>query len=330
VQNVLQLQELEVANSVKGDPLSASHQTVSSSNKKGTKSGLNPWFVTGYTDGEGCFSIKFARSVKALFGFKISLIFSISAAVNPLNLQLLQEVQRFFGGFGCISILNGSVYFYEVNSLKALGLIRAHFIQYPLQSTKLIHFQLWCMVMDKLQAKEHITLQGFLSILSINAVFPKGLTANILAAFPNIISIIKPEFINPTGPLNPYWIAGFVQADGSFGLNFTKSPKNTLGHSCQPQFRIAQHRRDLALLQRIIETLGCGTLVTPSADRDVYGLSVSNHRALFSIIIPFFIEHPVSGAKALDFQDFCTGLSIIHRKEHLTPAPLRGPAERRV
>jgi hypothetical protein len=34
-------------------------------------------------------------------------------------------------------------------------------------------------------AKEHLTLQGVLSILSIKAVFPKGLRENILAIFPS-------------------------------------------------------------------------------------------------------------------------------------------------
>jgi hypothetical protein len=115
--------------------------------------------------------------------------------------------------------------------------------------------------LDKLLAGEHQTLAGFVSILSIKAVFPKGLSESILQAFQNIVPIVKPEFIPSTDPLNPYWIAGFVQGDGSFGLNYTKSPKLTLGFSCQPQFRISQHFRDLPLLYRIINTLNCGVLV---------------------------------------------------------------------
>ena len=32
---------------------------------------LNPWFITGYTDGEGCFSIGFYKRLSSPSGFKI-------------------------------------------------------------------------------------------------------------------------------------------------------------------------------------------------------------------------------------------------------------------
>lgn len=38
--------------------------------------------------------------------------------------------------------------------------------------------------MDLMLNKEHLTKQGFIKILSIKAVFPKGLNENIIAAFP--------------------------------------------------------------------------------------------------------------------------------------------------
>jgi hypothetical protein len=47
-------------------------------------------------------------------------------------------------------------------------------------------------------------------------------------------------------PLDPNWIAGFVQADGTFGLNYTKQVRMRLGYTCQPQFRVCQHERDLS------------------------------------------------------------------------------------
>jgi len=45
---------------------------------------------------------------------------------------------------------------------------------------------------------------------------------------------------------------------------------------------------------------------------------VSNHRALYFIIVPFFNEYPIYGAKGQDFKDFSAGLDIIHKKGHLT------------
>jgi hypothetical protein len=49
-----------------------------------------------------------------------------------------------------------------------------------------------------------------------------------------------------------------------------------LGYTCQPQFRVTQHERDLIILKRIIESMGCGTIVRPPQDRDRYNISVAN------------------------------------------------------
>ena len=84
-----------------------------------------------------------------------------------------------------------------------------------------------------------------MEILAIKAVFLANLNDSVKAAFPDVRSIIKPEFISNPYKLNKDWIAGFTQADGSFSLNYIKSSGMRLGHTCQPQFRITQHERDL-------------------------------------------------------------------------------------
>jgi hypothetical protein len=109
-----------------------------------------------------------------------------------------------------------------------------------------------------------------------------------------------------------------VQADGSFGLNYTKQIRMKLGYTCQPQFRICQHKRDLIVLNRIITTMGCGTLMKPTGYRDEYNFSVANLKELLTIVIPFFEKYPIYGAKLLDYKDFCKGVSIMKNKGHLT------------
>jgi hypothetical protein len=86
--------------------------------------------------------------------------------------------------------------------------------------------------------KEHLTEEGFLKILSIKAIFPKGLNKNLINAFPTIKPIIKPEFIPNTNRLNPHWIAGFIQADSSFGLSIVKRINRKLGYQVLPQYRV--------------------------------------------------------------------------------------------
>lgn len=89
-------------------------------------------------------------------GFHVSIVYSICAEVNPLNLKLLEQVKEFFGGAGSIS-KSGNMYFYEISSVKSLLNVRRHFEDggkegtlprdtfppsFPLQTTKYIHFKL--------------------------------------------------------------------------------------------------------------------------------------------------------------------------------------------
>jgi hypothetical protein len=171
--------------------------------------------------------------------------------------------------------------------------------------------------MDMIENKEHLTKQGFLKILSIKNVFPKGLSNKITELYPNVELYDKPKFKFNINPLNPYWIAGFVQADATFGLNITKQSKMTLGYTSQSQFRITQHYRDIFVLKKIIQTLKCENLVRPSINRNEFNISVANLKDLTDIIIPFFENYSLYGAKLLDFNDFCKGIYIIGNKGHL-------------
>lgn len=287
---------------------------VSSKNKT-----LDPYYVTGYSDGESSFSIRLRKSIDSRWGYKILPVFSIGAEINPHNKVLLEKIKEFFGGIGWVSA-SGNMYTYEITSLNSLQVVRKHFEEYPLETSKSIHFLLWCKIIDLLLNKVHYTYEGFLEILAIKAVFPKGLSRrdSVLKAHPNVVPINKPEFLPKTNLFNPHWIAGFVEADGTFGLNYIKQVKMRLGYTCQPQFRVTQHERDLIVLNRIISTMGCGNLVKPSSGRDRYDISVANIKDITTLVIPFFEKYPLYGAKYLDFQSFCKGISIIENKGHLT------------
>ena len=249
--------------------------------------GLNPYFVTGYVDGEGSFSVRLRKSAESRWGYKILPVFSIGGQINPYNRELLEKVKEFFGGVGWIST-SGNMYTYEVTYLKSLHVIRNHFENYPLETSKYIHFILWSDIMNLLEKKKHYEYDGFIKILGIISVFPKGLSKSVLEAHSDVVPIKKPGHLPGKTLLNPYWIVGFVQADGTFGLNYIKSVRMKLGYTCQPQFRVTQHERDLLVLGRIIKTLGCGNIVKPSSGRDRYDISVANIKDLATIIIPFF------------------------------------------
>jgi len=74
------------------------------------------------------------------------------------------------------------------------------------------------------------------------------------------------------------------------------------------------------VLKRIIESMGCGTVVKPGDGRDRYNISVANISDLTNIVIPLFEKkNPIYGAKNQDFLDFLQrGVHIIKDKRHLT------------
>ena len=97
-----------------------------------------------------------------------------------------------------------------------------------------------------------------------------------------------------------------------------------LGSTITPQFRITQHERDLILLNRIIESMGCGYIVPPYSDRDRCNVNVGGISDLVNIVVPLFEKHPVYGAKR---SDFCKGMCIFKDGKHLTPEGLKALKE---
>ena len=73
-------------------------------------------------------------------------------------------------------------------------------------------------------------------------------------------------FIPSTESLNPNWIAGFVNADGSFNLGYVKDSRMRLGATCNPYFDVSQHGRDRILLERIQSFLNCGSIYSASSE----------------------------------------------------------------
>ena len=96
---------------------------------------LDPWYVTGLTDGEGCFCVSLAIRAKLRTGLEVRPSFSLS--LNERDLKLLEGLQAFFG-CGWIRESKGDRTFkFEVRSIGDLtSRILPHFERYPLRGDK--------------------------------------------------------------------------------------------------------------------------------------------------------------------------------------------------
>ena len=91
------------------------------------------------------------------------------------------------------------------------------------------------MVLNMFVTKEHRTWEGLSLIVALKALLPLGLSPEIRKAFPNLLSVEKPVFTPSSDPLDPHWLAGFVNGDGCFTLG--SEPSNSSGNFiCNPAF----------------------------------------------------------------------------------------------
>jgi hypothetical protein len=96
---------------------------------------LDPWYVTGLTDGEGCFCISVAIRPKLRAGLEVRPSFSVS--LNEKDLRLLQGLQTFFECGWIRRSTSDRTFKYEVRSIDDLvHAILPHFRRFPLRGDK--------------------------------------------------------------------------------------------------------------------------------------------------------------------------------------------------
>ena len=234
---------------------------------------------------------------------------------------ILKSIQEYFKGVGNIIFDHKrEVAHYSVAKLSDLmDIIIPQFKMYPLLTEKNIDFQLWEECIKLMEKKDHLTESGLNELLSIKSVLNKGLSDRLKVAFPNIIPKSRPV-VQSTKieviALDYNWFAGFSSGESCFHVQIYKS-KTKIGFAVRLRFTVVQHIRDIHLIERFKNFVGCGSILRKTAENKVE-FTVTKLSDIVDIIIPLFSKYPVYGMKALDFADFCKVSEIVKNKEHLT------------
>ena len=138
---------------------------------------------------------------------------------------MLKKIRDFFG-VGRLTAVSENYVQYWVGALE--DILVNHFDKYPLITQKWSDYQLFKQAVELVVRKEHLTPEGLQKIVSIRAVLNKGLSEDLRAAFPGVVPSIRPQVQNRTIP-DPYWVSGFVDAEGCFNVRFTKTTDPPLG-----------------------------------------------------------------------------------------------------
>ena len=271
---------------------------------------LDPWFTTGFTDGEGCFAIIIYRDKRLSTGWRVQLSFQI--ALHQKDKVLLEQVRNYFG-VGSITKRGEEMIQFRVSSEKDLKVILDHFEKYPLITKKRADYELFKKALNCINEKEHLSTEGLYKIVALKASMNRGLSDELKAAFPNTFPVVRP-LVQILPIPNPQWVAGFTSGEGCFMCMIYKS-NTKAGEAVQLTFQLTQNIRDEQLMRSLIEYFDCGKIYRRS---DAVDLRVRQFSDINDKIIPFFVKYPILGVKYKDFEDFCKVADIMKKKGHLT------------
>ena len=134
---------------------------------------------------------------------------------------------------------------------------------------------------------------------------------------------------NPSGADNQqerpgsvaWWIVGFVDGEGCFGVSIVRNRTCRLGWQVQPEFSVTQGEKSLSSLELLKGFFACGTVIRNGRHDNhreaMYRYSVRRGSDLRERVMPFFESHPLRTAKHEEFLRFTNILGRMDLGRHL-------------
>lgn len=117
---------------------------------------LNPNYVSGFTEGDGCFTVNISSKTNQVIAIYI-------VELHKREVPLLFSIQKFFGGAGSINTaLNRySARFSISRKSDLINKVLPHFDAYKLQGNKLKNYLIFREIVLLINSKAHLTSEGF-------------------------------------------------------------------------------------------------------------------------------------------------------------------------
>ena len=123
----------------------------------------------------------------------------------------------------------------------------------------------------------------------------------------------------PIASINPWFISGFVDGEGSFHVAFSRRKDLSKGWILIPEFHVSQNRERASVLSEIQSYFDCGYIKENHKERinDVSQVFVVRKRDdLVNKIVPFFEQYPLRSQKKKDFLVFAQIVKAMNTGHH--------------
>jgi hypothetical protein len=132
----------------------------------------------------------------------------------------------------------------------------------------------------------------------------------------NFLNDLNRDFTKPKNEiiLNPHWVTGFIDGEGSFIIAILPSTGATK-KKVSLRLSVTQKSHSVGVLYDLKNYFDCG-LIIPSS-KDCMRFVVQRKEDIINKIIPHFIKYPLQTSKELNFKTFMVASEIVARGEHL-------------
>ena len=137
---------------------------------------LDTNWIVGFVDGEGCFHVAISKLPKITLNWQVLPEFRI--VQHQRDVFLLKRIQNYFG-FGSIGKNHGDRQEFRVRGMDNLKKLVNFFNEYPLQSVKKHDFKIFCQILEMMEQKEHLNLEGLNKIASLASQMNRKVHRNL-------------------------------------------------------------------------------------------------------------------------------------------------------
>jgi hypothetical protein len=131
-------------------------------------------YISGYVDGEGCFTVSVSPRAKLVVGWEVRP--SLSVSQNGDRAEVLQLIQAHFGCGNIRPDRSDKTLKWETRRLEdILSRVIPHFEAYPLLSGKRLDFERFASICQLMAAGDHRTRAGLMNIVElVSGMNPSG------------------------------------------------------------------------------------------------------------------------------------------------------------